>query len=278
MGYEKSPQVEEPGQFSIRGGIIDIFDMTEENPYRIELWGDSVESIRSFDVLSQRSVENLDEIAIYPATELMLSEARRQDGFARIKKETKQYAKKLREQGNPEAAHRIETQIKEIEESAQEFGSVVNLESFVHYFYPQTESFLEFFHPETTAVFLDEPQHLSETANALETEFRESMTGRLEKGYILPGQAQLLYPEKEIAGKLSQYRAVSLAALDAKSSLFKPDRRFEITVRSMPSYNNSFEALLKDLKRYKKNGSRVLLLCASPVSYTHLTLPTIYSV
>ena len=263
MGYEKSPQVEEPGQFSIRGGIIDIFDMTEENPYRIELWGDSVESIRSFDVLSQRSVENLDEIAIYPATELMLSEARRQDGFARIKKETKQYAKKLREQGNPEAAHRIETQIKEIEESAQEFGSVVNLESFVHYFYPQTESFLEFFHPETTAVFLDEPQHLSETANALETEFRESMTGRLEKGYILPGQAQLLYPEKEIAGKLLQYRAVSLAALDAKSSLFKPDRRFEITVRSMPSYNNSFEALLKDLKRYKKNGSRVLLLCAS---------------
>ena len=263
MGYEKSPQVEEPGQFSIRGGIIDIFDMTEENPYRLELWGDSVESIRSFDVLSQRSVENLDEIAIYPATELMLSEARRQDGFARIKKETKQYAKKLREQGNPEAAHRIETQIKEIEESAQEFGSVVNLESFVHYFYPQTESFLEFFHPETTAVFLDEPQHLSETANALETEFRESMTGRLEKGYILPGQAQLLYPEKEIAGKLSQYRAVSLAALDAKSSLFKPDRRFEITVRSMPSYNNSFEALLKDLKRYKKNGSRVLLLCAS---------------
>ena len=263
MGYEKSPQVEEPGQFSIRGGIIDIFDMTEENPYRIELWGDSVESIRSFDVLSQRSVENLDEIAIYPATELMLSEARRQDGFARIKKETKQYAKKLREQGNPEAAHRIETQIKEIEESAQEFGSVVNLESFVHYFYPQTESFLEFFNPETTAVFLDEPQHLSETANALETEFRESMTGRLEKGYILPGQAQLLYPEKEIAGKLSQYRAASLAALDAKSSLFKPDRRFEITVRSMPSYNNSFEALLKDLKRYKKNGSRVLLLCAS---------------
>lgn len=118
--------------------------MTEENPYRIELWGDSVESIRSFDVLSQRSVENLDEIAIYPATELMLSEARRQDGFARIKKETKQYAKKLREQGNPEAAHRIETQIKEIEESAQEFGSVVNLESFVHYFYPRRSPFWNF--------------------------------------------------------------------------------------------------------------------------------------
>ena len=57
MGYEKTYQVEEPGQFSVRGGIIDIFDLTEENPYRIELWGDEVDSIRSFDVLSQRSIE-----------------------------------------------------------------------------------------------------------------------------------------------------------------------------------------------------------------------------
>ena len=104
--------------------------------------------------------------------------------------------KKLREQGNPEAAHRIETQIKEIEESAQEFGSVVNLESFVHYFYPQTESFLEFFNPETTAVFWMSHSICRRRRTHFETEFRESMTGRLEKGYILPGQAQLLYPEK----------------------------------------------------------------------------------
>ena len=56
LGYERSDQVESPGQFSIRGGIVDIFDLTEENPYRMELWGDEVESIRSFDVLSQRSI------------------------------------------------------------------------------------------------------------------------------------------------------------------------------------------------------------------------------
>lgn len=145
MGYDKTWQVETPGQFSIRGGIVDIFDMTEENPYRIELWGDSVDSIRSFDVLSQRSVETLSSVRIYPAAELMLSAQRRQDGFARIEKETKQFAKKLREAGKAEEAHRIETQIRELKESAQEFASVVNLESFVHYFYEETESFLRFF-------------------------------------------------------------------------------------------------------------------------------------
>ena len=59
FGYEKSYQVESPGQFSVRGGIFDIYDLTEENPYRIELWGDEIDSIRSFDVLSQRSIEKL---------------------------------------------------------------------------------------------------------------------------------------------------------------------------------------------------------------------------
>ena len=68
MGYEKNWQVEAPGQFSIRGGIIDVFDLTEENPYRIELWGEEVDSIRSFDLGSQRSVEKLSMVDIYPAT------------------------------------------------------------------------------------------------------------------------------------------------------------------------------------------------------------------
>ena len=74
MGYERCGQVEGPGQFSVRGGIIDIYPLTEEYPYRIELWGDEVDSIRSFDVESQRSIENLEEITLYPATERVIRE------------------------------------------------------------------------------------------------------------------------------------------------------------------------------------------------------------
>ena len=69
LGYERVGQVEMPGQFSIRGGIVDIYCLTEENPWRIELWGDEIDSIRSFDAESQRSLENLEEITIYPAVE-----------------------------------------------------------------------------------------------------------------------------------------------------------------------------------------------------------------
>ena len=69
MKYERVVQIEGPGQFAVRGGIIDIFPLTEELPVRIELWDDEIDSIRSFDVESQRSVENLEEITIYPASE-----------------------------------------------------------------------------------------------------------------------------------------------------------------------------------------------------------------
>ena len=69
LGYDREEQIEGPGQFAVRGGIMDIYPLTEETPIRIELWGDEVDSIRTFDVESQRSIENLKEIVIYPATD-----------------------------------------------------------------------------------------------------------------------------------------------------------------------------------------------------------------
>ncbi len=69
MGYERESQIEGPGQFAVRGGIVDVFPLTEELPVRIELWGDEIDSLRSFDVESQRSVENRNSITIYPASE-----------------------------------------------------------------------------------------------------------------------------------------------------------------------------------------------------------------
>ena len=70
IGYDREEQIEGPGQFAVRGGILDVYPLTEEQPIRIELWGDEVDSIRTFDVDSQRSIENLMEVSIYPASEV----------------------------------------------------------------------------------------------------------------------------------------------------------------------------------------------------------------
>ncbi len=263
MGYEKSYQVETPGQFSIRGGIVDVFDLTEENPYRIELWGDEVESIRSFDVLSQRSIEKLAGITIYPASEMFLSDQQLKAGMDKIEKEGRSFAGKLRGEFRTEEAHRVETQIKELKEQIFEFKNLVNLDSYIHYFYQDTVSFFELFDREKTCIFIDEPARVREHAEAVELEFRESMMHRVEKGYILPGQMELLYPVKEITAKMELGRVVTLAALELKNSFFKPDKKVDVLVKSISSYHNSFEALVQDLKRYRKNGYRVLLLSGS---------------
>ena len=266
LGYERCDQVEAPGQFSIRGGIIDIYDLTEENPYRIELWGDEVESIRSFDVLSQRSIEKLEAVRIYPATELILSEDELAVGLKKIQKEGKKQSETLRKQMRTEEAHRIETQVKELAEALVELGvsyNAVNLESYVRYFYPELSSFVECFGGEEAIVFLDEPLRIKEHVDAVELEFRESMMHRAEKGYILPGQMDVLFSAASVAAGLEKMRVVNLSAMEGKNPILKVDWKFAVQARSLPSYNNSFDALVKDLKAYKKKGYRILLLSGS---------------
>ncbi len=274
LGYEKNYQVEAPGQFSIRGGIIDIFDLTEENPYRVELWGEDVESIRSFDILSQRSIEKLESVTIYPATELILSEEELRSGLKKIQEECRQHAGKLREEMKTEEAHRIETQVKELTEQLLELGvsrNAVNLESYIRYFYPKLSTFLDCLRDSSvqsekqgaSCVFIEEPTRVREHASAIELEFRESMMHRVEKGYILPGQMDVLYSMEETAAKIMKGRVVTLSMMDGKNLLFKADRKFDIQARSLSSYNNSFEALVKDLNNYKRRGYRILLLSGS---------------
>ena len=262
MGYEKNYQVEAPGQFSIRGGIIDIFDLTEENPYRIELWGDEIDSIRSFDILSQRSIEKLETVSIYPATELVLSSSDKEAGLVEIQKECKETAAKFRKRGKPEEATRLEKQVAGFLEQI-EFQAGANLDSYIHYFYKYTDSFLDYFDAEKSIVILDEPVRIREHADAVELEFRESMMHRMEKGYLLPKQMELLSSVEETAAHLNGRKCMSLAALDMKNPIIKAQNKFDITSKSISSYNNSFEALVKDLEKYRKNGYRVVILSAS---------------
>ena len=263
LGYEKAYQVEAPGQFSVRGGIVDVFDLTEENPYRIELWGEDVDSIRSFDVLSQRSIEKLDSVDIYPATEMILSKDERARGMKLIGAEAKKQEETLRGQGKIEEAARLHRQIGELREEVLELETKVNLESYVRYFYEELGSFLGGFDKKECCIFLDEPVRIGEHAEAVELEFRESMAHRAEKGYILPGQMDVLFSSASVAAGLENRRVVSLSSMEGKNPLVKAEQKFAVQARSLPSYNNSFEALVKDLKNYKKKGYRILLLSGS---------------
>ena len=292
LGYEKLPQVEGPGQFAVRGDIIDVFDLTEDNPFRLELWGDTIDSIRAFDVLTQRSIEDLDEVSIYPATEIILSEEELTEGIERICEEGEKYEEKLRKAFKTEEAHRVSKTIKQLREEVLELSLKVNLESYIRYFYEENKnasllSLPEWIESLTEAeayVFLEEPARLKEQGEAVWYEFTESYKHRLELGYCLPGQLNLLYTGAEIAAKLSRCNTLSMSTLSGDLGYFDASYKYDIGARNIASYNGSFEALSKDLEGYRKKKYQVMLLSPSRTrakrlaeEIRNLDIPAVYS-
>ena len=257
LGYERTGQVDGMGQFSIRGGIIDIFPLTEEVPVRIELWDDEVDSIRTFDPESQRSVEQLDRVVIYPASETVLTKGQLEKGIKRLEEETASYVKALEGQKRREEAIRIKGIIRELTEGIREGWKRGGLDGYIRYFCPETVSFSDYFPQGDCVVYLDEPGRLKERGETIELEFRESMVHRLEKGYLLPGQTELLYPAGQVLGRLQGPYSIMLTGLDQKLPGMKVNHKFSFDVRNVNSYQNSFEILIKDLTRWKKEGYRV---------------------
>ncbi len=207
-GYERVAQVEMPGQYAVRGGIIDVFDLTMDYPWRIELFGDEVDSIRAFDPESQRSFEELGEIDIFPATE---------------------------------------------EPDISDCGySVSDRVSFAEYF------------PDETVFFLDEPARISASAEAIFKEYADAIKGRLEKKMAEPDEAyKVMLPETFFA-KLEKRKTAALCMIESGSAhtvVFSES--YSISSKTVVSYNNQLRMLTDDLKRWKKEGYRIVLLCPS---------------
>ena len=193
MGYEQVPLVEIAGQFSVRGGILDIFPLTEECPIRVSLWGDEIESLRAFDAGTQRSIEEQEEVEILPATEFVLAPARLQQGMKRLEAEHEKVAKAFKENFHTEQYARINKAVRDLKEGLENFAGASKVDSLVSYFYPDAVSFLDYL-PKGTRIYVDDPARVGEQARIYFEEFRMAMESRLSGGYILPGQAEVLQP------------------------------------------------------------------------------------
>ena len=262
MGYERVARVEMPGQFSIRGGILDLFSLTEENPWRVELFDDEVDSIRSFEAGSQRSIESLERIEIYPAAEMILTKDLLEAGLSRLKAETESCVKAFRDRFQTEEGARLAESVKDACARMNDFQDFSGMETYLRYFFPDAVPFVEYF-AQNALVFLDEPNRIVECAKVTEEEFRESMIHRLEGGYALPGQTQLLMEYKKVLQLFNSRRALSLSAMEPHNGDWRFTARYRLSVQSVSPYNNSFELLVKDLKRYKRTGYQTVLLSAS---------------
>lgn len=263
MGYEKVSQVEMTGQFAVRGEILDIFPMTEETPVRVDLWDEEIDSIKYFDVESQRSIDNINEITIYPATEFILNKNDIAAGIKKIEKDAKKAEDVFRKAMKTEEAHRIKTITKEFTEQLELSNLNISVDSYINYFYGRLSSLIDYLKDRDCIYLFDEPSRMEERSNVVEKEFRDSMSNRLEKGYILGSQADVMNTYKDILAMTSSNQRVIFTTLSQKIKDIEVKESFYIEAKNIVSYNSSFELLIKDLQNYKKKGYKTLLLTTS---------------
>lgn len=262
LGYENVGVVDARGQFSVRGGILDIYPLTEECPCRVEFFGDEVDSIRYFDESTQRSIESCESFDILPSSEYVLSAARIKRGIDEIEEEGERVAKVFKEKFETESYARLRSYIKHVKEEVVEYNSTSGLDSLVNYFFTDTVSFLDYL-PKDVPVFVDDPAKVEERAVAHSNEFAISMKARLESGYILPKQAEVLFSSDEIVGRLSKMKTVSMSEFfySEGTLVFKNSYHFE--TKGVESYKGNTSRLLTDIRKWRNEDYGIMIVSPS---------------
>lgn len=263
MGYERVGRVEEPGQFTIHGGIADIYPLTADVPVRIELWGDEVDTIRNFEPQSQRSMDQIEEVSIFPAAEVIADNAAKAKAAALIQNELDSQLSVFKKAKEGDKAKRLREETNRMLEALAEDVVLDSPDSYIRYFYPRTVLLSDYFNEKKTLIFLDEPMRLTERGDGVQAEFEESMKNRLEQGFLLAGQTTLLTPAKQILAAFEHGQVAALCALDSRLEDFTVVNSYAINVQNMNTYREGFQLLIKDLTRWKKEKYRVVLLCPS---------------
>lgn len=262
-GFKRVDEVEAPGQFAVRGGIVDIFNVADENPVRIELWDETIDSIRLFDAETQRSIDNLDDFSIYPAAEYFMTPERKASGIRAIRQDAEKQADALKKQGNLKAVHRLREMVQQLTDTMEALGNDANIDSYAAYFYDEIGSFLHYFDGEDSLVVIDEPVHAAEHCEAVYKEYTAGMEEKLGAGTALPGQVRSVSSSDAVLAELAGRRTLLLSTLTYKVRKLPVKNDFGMHVVSMNSYNGNFDMLMKDVVRWIRLDYSLVVVCRS---------------
>lgn len=254
MGYERASMVTTPGEFSKRGGIIDIYPLTEENPIRIELFDEEIDSIRFFDAETQRSLSKLDEIIIKPVSELLLTD---EDIMAASGKLEDALAISLKKMKKSEVKEHL------IETMEEDISRLKNIERFqemykyIGYFYDEPASLLDYL-TKDGLVILDEMSRVQETAVNLDTEEAEWYSSLLESGKMVQN-SRFSYDWQTVMDNMSQQRLYMSVFLRHIPNT-NPQNIVNLSSRVMQEFHGQMHLFKNELVRWEKGGFSVVIL------------------
>ncbi|MEG0132876.1 MAG: transcription-repair coupling factor [Clostridium sp.] len=257
-GYERCSVVENIGQFSVRGGIIDIYPPISGMPFRIELFDDEVDSIRTFNKDTQRSIDKVDKIDIFPAKEIILTENNIQLGKSQIQNELETSVARFKKSKDKEALERITTTIKSNLENLEELWSFETIDSFIPYFYNKQTTFMDYF--KDSVVIIDDVNRSMGKLESIYFEFGENYENFLSRGNILPKQGELLISKEVIESQLEGGRSIILQSLSSSTKVLKPQKTVVLSQITTHDYHGQLDLLIEDIQEKKKKGYRTLIL------------------
>lgn len=257
-GYERAQLVENKGQFSIRGGIMDIYPPISAQPFRLELFGDEIDSIRSFNVETQRSIDKIKSVEIFPAKEIILSKENIETGSLRIQEDLDIVVNNHKTKKDREIVNKIKQIIRANLESLNENWSFETIDSFMPYFYDKTANLLDYM--KDKFIIVDEAIRCSGKLDSVYYEFRENYKSLLQMGSILPQQAKLLIERNSIFELLGANKILTLDVLTRSNEFLAPSSIVNFTNISLQSYNGHLDMLIEDIKQKKSKGYKIVIL------------------
>lgn len=255
-GYERVEAVEGKGEFSLRGGILDVFPPTTTYPYRIELFGDTIDSIRTFNTESQRSIEKVDMMEVFPAKEIILNEEALNRGKESILREFEEI--KGKGSSDEERIEKLEKIVKANIEALTELLTFETVDSYLPYFYEKSNSFFDYVKNYTYVV--DDIKKCEGKLESCYFEFIENYEAFLQRGGILPSQNRLLIDKNDLLERLDNQKTITLDVFEANSNFLSPISKYNINALTLNSYQGQLDLLIEDIKEKKEKGFKTIIL------------------
>ncbi|SFJ35547.1 transcription-repair coupling factor (superfamily II helicase) [Thermoflavimicrobium dichotomicum] len=257
IGYERVEMVEKRGEFSLRGGIVDIFPVTFVDPIRIEWFDNEIDSIRYFSVVNQRSIGKIDEVVIPPARELFAEKSVLVQAAERVERLLEERLSVIKDtQLKKKLTENIGWEIEQLKSGILFTG----IYKYISQIYPECESLIDYLSKDTILV-LDEPSRIAESAKQMEREEGEWQTALLQQGEFLP-QLKLSLSYDDVVLK-KQHQRIYLSLFMRQIPGTQPQNIVQFVCRGMQQFHGQMHVLKTEWDRWLKSNYRVVFVASS---------------
>lgn len=259
MGYEREEEVQGPGQFAVRGGIIDIFPVQLQNPVRIELFDIEIDSIRVFDPESQRSVQSIMQFGILPAKEFIFTKDQAAEIADRVQGELSEIVSKSKDK---ELVNLLEKNFGVYIEKLKNAEYFAGIDKFIPYFYKEKHTLFQYMN-KGALLFIEDVARLKQRLSNVIEEYHRLCDILLEKGMILPGSFSMYYDPEDLPKQLARMQTVYLNILDDGEALTDIKAQYSLRGNNIEPYGGHIEELKKDIKSWIDKGYQVTIQALS---------------